>query len=72
MGIPKWFEISISLSEFFMVSNASVNVMIYLKPYIDINQLLEALLSRFRKTSNRRLLMTQATVEEFIWYGKLR
>ena len=65
-GIPKWFEISISLSEFFMVSNASVNVMIYLKPYIDINQLLEALLSRFRKTSNTRLLMTQATVEEFI------
>ena len=32
-GVPTWVRISLSLNELFMVTNSSVNVLIYLKPY---------------------------------------
>ena len=65
-GLPEWFDISISMSELLVVTNASVNVVIYLMPYWKTNEQVRAPLSIGRKHSDRRTLNTHATVEEFI------
>ena len=64
--LPEWFDISISMSELLVVTNASVNVVIYLMPYWKTNEQVRAPLSIGRKHSDRRTLNTHATVEEFI------
>ena len=65
-GLPEWFDISISMSELLVVTNASVNVIIYLKPYWKCNEVIGGLQSIGRNHSDRRTLKTRATVEEFI------
>ena len=62
-GIPPWFDISLSLSQLLMVTNASVNVAIYLRPYIKINKHLEKSLSRATHHSRRRAILRQETAE---------
>merc|ERR1712001_766495 len=62
-GIPPWFDISLSLSQLLMVTNASVNVAIYLRPYININKHLETSLSRATHHSRRRAILRQETAE---------
>ena len=46
-----------------MVTNASVNVAIYLRPYISINQHLKTSLSRATHHSRRRAILRQETAE---------
>ena len=62
-GIPPWFDISISLGQLLMVTNASVNVAIYLRPYININKHLETSLARATNHSRRRAILRQKTAE---------
>ena len=65
-GLPEWFDISISMSELLVVTNASVNVVIYLMPYWKTNEQVRAPLSIGRNHPDRRTLKAQATVAEFI------
>ena len=65
-GIPPWFDISLSLSQLLMVTNASVNVAIYLRPYITINKHLETSLSRATNHSRRRRAILRQETAEFV------
>ena len=62
-GIPPWFDISISLSQLLMVTNASVNVAIYLRPYMNMNKHLKTSLSTVTHHSRRRTILRQETAE---------
>ena len=65
-GIPPWFDISLSLSQLLMVTNASVNVAIYLRPYMNINKHLETSLSRATNHSKTRKAILRQETAEFV------
>ena len=63
-GVPVWLEISLYLSELLMVTNASVNVAIYLKPYS--NELVQTFLLTKRENSSRSLLTRRTSENDII------
>ena len=63
-GVPVWLEISLSMSELFMVTNATVNVAIYLKPYSA--ELVEMFWATRRETLNRTRLTTTTSEDDLI------
>ena len=63
-GVPVWLEISLSMSELFMVTNATVNVAIYLKPYSA--ELVEMFWATRRENLNRTRLTTITSEDDLI------
>ena len=63
-GVPTWVDTSLSLNELLMVTNASVNVLIYLKPHYA--ELVEHFWPTRRDDSTRRILITKPSEEELI------
>ena len=60
-GVPAWLEISLYLSELLMVTNATVNVVVYLKPYS--NELVQTFWPTKRENNSSRGLLTKRTSE---------
>ena len=63
-GVPTWVYTSLSLNELLMVTNASVNVLIYLKPHSV--ELVEHSWPTRRDDSTTRILIPKPSEEELI------